>query len=185
MKSFKTITGLLIAGVIGGSSLGVVPLHTSAASITDQQSYTKSLTNDLSSNLLGSVQPQSSMMKWNLTVSSDMLGIAGKVNDLLKRTTFQNIIREITDETFTFANNRYNVMVFTTDSQYRHHFEGIKFHANLNYFGTTYDVYVFEQGTFDKYNQVEIKPWAWAYKGWVQNSNTGSNIQFYFPKMGA
>ncbi|PGB02976.1 hypothetical protein [Bacillus toyonensis] len=185
MKLFKNITSLLLAGAIGGSSLGIIPLHASAASITGEQSYTQPLTNEWSSNPSGFVQPQSMMMKWNLTVSSDMLGISEKMNDLLQRTTFQSITREMTDQTFAFAKNRYNVMVFTADSKFHHYFQGVKFYAKLNYNGTNYDVYVFENGTFNTYNQEETKPWAWAYKGWIQSNNTGSNIQFYLPKLGA
>ncbi|ANS52103.1 hypothetical protein BM86_34520 [Bacillus thuringiensis] len=184
MKSFKTITSLLLAGVIGGSSLGSLPLHANAAaSITNEQSYTQPFTNERSSHPSGFIPPQSTMMKWNLTISSDMLGISGKINDILQRTTFQNLIRELADQTFSVANNRYNVMVFTADFQYRYHFEGIKFHATISYFGKTYHMYVFEKGTFNTYNHVQTKPWAWAYKGWIQG-NTGANIQFYLPKMG-
>lgn len=184
MKLSKNITSLLVAGAIGGSSLGMIPLHASAASITGEQSYIQPLANEGSSHPSGFVQTQA-MMKWNLTVSVDTLGIAEKMNGLLQNTTFQNITREMTDQTFAFAKNRYNVMVFTADSKFQHHFQGIKFHAKLNYSGTNYDVYVFENGTFNTYNQEETKPWSWAYKGWLQSNTTGSNIQFYLPKLGA
>ncbi|WP_232292586.1 hypothetical protein [Bacillus thuringiensis] len=107
------------------------------------------------------------------------------MNSLLQNTTFQNITREMTDQTFNFAKNRYNVMVFTTDSKFQHHFQGVKFHAKLNYNRTNYNVYIFENRNFNTYNQEQLKPSAWAYKGWIQsNNNTGSNIQFYLPKLG-
>ncbi|HFK1812081.1 TPA: hypothetical protein ACGXQD_005144 [Bacillus cereus] len=185
MKVFKNITSLLVAGAIGGSSLGMIPLHASAASIKDKPSYIQPLANEWSSHSSGSGQIQETMMKWNLTVSVDTFGIAEKMNGLLQHTTFQNITREMTDQTFIFAKKRYNVMVFTSDSKFQHHFQGIKFHAKLNYYGTNYDVYAFENGTFNTYNQEEAKPWAWAYKGWLQSNTTGSNIQFYLPKLGA
>ncbi|MDA2638922.1 hypothetical protein PDQ79_31355 [Bacillus cereus] len=184
MKLFKNITSLLVTGVIGASSLGMIPLHASASSIQGEQSQTQLLTNEGSFNSSGFGQTQSTMMKWNLTVSVDTLGISKKMNALLQNTTLQNITREMTNQTFAFARNCYNVMVFTSDSKFQHHFQGVKFHAKLNYYGTNYDVYVFENGTFDKRNQMETKPWAWAYKGWLQSNNTGSNIQFYFPTLG-
>ncbi|PEQ02863.1 hypothetical protein [Bacillus toyonensis] len=185
MKLFKNITSLLVAGAIGGSSLGIIPLHANAASIQGEQSYSQPLTNEWSSNSSGFGQTQSTMMKWNLTVSVDTLGISGKMNALLQKTTFQNITREITDQTFAFAKNRYNVMIFTTDSKFYHYFQGVKFQAKLNYNGTNYDVYVFENGTFNTYNYVKTKPWAWAYKGWLQSNTTESSIQFYLPKLRA
>lgn len=58
------------------------------------------------------------MMKWNLAVSVDTLEIAGKMNGLLQHTTFQNITKEMTDQTFGFAKNSYNVMIFTSDSKF-------------------------------------------------------------------
>ncbi|MBG0969453.1 hypothetical protein [Bacillus sp. SRB3LM] len=183
MKLSKNLMSLLIASALGGSSLGIIPLHTSAASIKGAQSYTQPLSNELSSNPSGFVQPQSTMMKWNLTVSLDLLGISEKVNGLLQNTIFQNITREITNQTFAFAKNRYNVTVFTADSKFQHHFQGIKFHAKLNYNGTNYYVYVFETGTFNTYNQEETKPWAWAYKGWIRSNTTESIIQFYLPQI--
>ncbi|MED3038494.1 hypothetical protein CBR56_28500 [Bacillus thuringiensis] len=185
MKVFKNITSLLLAGAIGGSSAGMIPLYASAETTKGEQSYTQFLTNEGSSHSLGFGQTQSTIMKWNLTVSIDTLGMAEKMTGLLQHTTFQNITREMTDQTFIFAKNRYNVMVFTSDSKFQHHFQGIKFHAKLNYYGTNYDVYAFENGTFNTYNQEETKPWAWAYKGWLQSNTTGSNIQFYLPKLGA
>ncbi|MBG9617605.1 hypothetical protein [Bacillus cereus] len=185
MKLFKNITSLLVAGAIGGSSLGMIPAHASAASIKDEQSYMKPLTNEWSFHSSKFGQTQSTMMKWNLIVSVDTLGIAEKMKGLLQNATFQNITREMTNQVFTFAKNRYNVMVFTSDSKFQPHFQGIKFHSKLHYNGTNYDVYVFESGSFNMYNQEELKPWAWAYKGWTQSNNTGSNIQFYLPKLGA
>ncbi|AOM14300.1 hypothetical protein [Bacillus thuringiensis] len=185
MKLFKKITSLLVAGAIGGSSLGMIPLHASAASIKDKPSYIQPLANEWSSHSSGSGQIQETMMKWNLTVSVDTLGIAEKMNRLLQNNTFQNITREMTDQTFAFAKNRYNVMLFTSDSKFNHHFQDVKFHAKLHYNGINYDVYVFENGNFNTYNQEETKPWAWAYKGWIQSNTTGSNIQFYLPKLGA
>ncbi|PGW48555.1 hypothetical protein [Bacillus thuringiensis] len=183
MKLSKNVTNLLIAGVIGGSGLGIIPLHASAETIKGEQNYTKPLTKELSSNPSGFVQPQSEMMKWNLAVSSDLIGISEKMKGLLQNTKFQNITREITNQTFAFAKNRYNVAVFTADSKFQHHFQGVKFQAKLNYGGRNYDVYVFENGTFNTYNQEETKPWAWAYKGWIQSNTNGSIIQFYFPKL--
>ncbi|HHL0973932.1 TPA: hypothetical protein ACQUHP_005632 [Bacillus cereus] len=162
--------------------MGIIPIHASATSIKGKQSYTQLFTSESSSNPSG---PESKMMKWNLTVSLDFLVIYGKIKDSLQRNTFQNITREMTDQTFAFAKNRYNVMVFTADSKFLHYFQGIKFHAKLNYNGTNYDMYVFENGTFNTYNQEKTKPWALSYKRWGQSNHNESSIQFYFPKVGA
>ncbi|TJZ99963.1 hypothetical protein FA950_29215 [Bacillus thuringiensis] len=186
MKSFKRTMSFLLAGTIVGSSLGMFSLNASAASITNGQEYTKPVTVNASSlNQLETESLQSTMMKWNMTVSSDMLGITKKLSNVLQNTTFKNVTREITDQTFSLTNSRYNVMMITTDSNFHYQFQDIKFHASLNYYGMNYDVYVFESGIFDKYNHVETQPWAWAYKGWIKNENSGSNIHFYLPKMGA
>lgn len=184
MKRSKKVTSFLLAGIIGGCSLGGLPLQASAAPIANEKTYfTPPVEHHVNSIQLETTQHQSTMMKWNLTVSSDTLGITQKMIQLLQKTTFQNVTRELTDQTFSLANNRYNVMVFTADSRFHYQFQGIKFHANVSYLGTSYDIYVFEKGAFDTSHYVETKPWAWAYKGWIKSNSMNANIQFYLPNM--
>ena len=184
MKPSKKVTSFLLAGIIGGSSLGILPLQASAAPIAKEQThFIPPVEHHVNSNQLEIAQHHPTMMKWNLTVSSDTLGITQKMIHLLQKATFQNVTRELTDQTFSLANNQYNVMVFTANTRFHYQFQGIKFHANVSYLGTSYDIYVFEKGTFDTSNYVETKPWAWAYKGWIKSGGMHDSIQFYLPKV--
>ncbi|ANS52227.1 hypothetical protein BM86_34340 [Bacillus thuringiensis] len=182
MEKFKAIKILLVVSMIGGGCLGLVPLYTSAdfliaeAQQAEHVPISKDSLSELEVNML---HPH--MIKWNMTVIKDKIGIANNVNDVLQNTVFQNITRELADKTFSISNSSYNVIMFTSHSNYEYHLEGIKFHAIVNFRGNQYELYVFERGSFYKNSPIINKPWAWAYKGWVLNPNSVSYLQFYLP----
>lgn len=178
---FKKIKMVMLASIIGGSSLGIIPLQIHADQKIKEFENTKPVSSygDTIQNIN---KPTSTITKWNMKVHTDTLGIAPKVNEILQNTVFQNITRELTDSTFSLINNRYNVIMFTAHSNYEYHFQGTKFQATVNFRGNQYDLYVFENGKFYKDNPTSDKPWSWSYRGWTINSNTPTPfIQFYLP----
>ncbi|HDX9707078.1 TPA: hypothetical protein ROY17_004801 [Bacillus thuringiensis] len=179
----KIVKNIMLASIIGGSSLGIIPLQTNAAQETEGIKQLPQATSYSDhAEQLGMNKQAPTTMKWNMTVISDSLGITQKMNYVLQNTVFQNITRELTDATFSIANNGYNVVMFTSHSNYEYHFQGIKFQATINFEGNQYDLYIFENGKFRKDNPRSDKPWAWAYKGWAINpSATTPYIQFYLP----
>lgn len=174
---------IILAGVIFGSDLGIIPLQTHATQGTNGSEHIQQVTSYGDNTPgLGIDKQTSTITKWKMTVFTDTLGIAPKVNDVLQNTVFQNITRELTNSTFSIANNRYNVIMFTSHSNYEYQFLGEKFHATVNFRGNQYDLYVFESGKFYKDNPNPEKTWAWGYKGWAINSSTSTPfIQFYLP----
>ncbi|MBJ8025704.1 hypothetical protein [Bacillus cereus] len=177
MKIFKNI---MLVGLMGGISLGILPLQTHAAQQTSKDIQQVSVNSSESHNL--SMYPSElTVNKSGMTVFTDTLQIKNKVNAVLQNTVFQNITRELTDSTFNIANTYYNVMMFTAHSNYQHSLHGKKFYARINFRGNEYDLYVFEKGELDKTPLLTNKPWAWAYKGWATESTITSSIQFRLP----
>ncbi|MGH1286437.1 hypothetical protein [Bacillus toyonensis] len=186
MIIFKSIKNFMLVSLIGGSSLGILPLQTHAAQETTKseqiQKHIQQVSmNNNDSHKLGIDNPESLVNKWEMNVFMDTLQIKKQVNAVLQNTVFQNITRELTDSTFAIANNRYNVMMFTAHSNYQHSLQGRKFYARINFRGNEYDLYVFEKGEFYKDALIVNKPWSWAYKGWAIESDTTSSIQFRLP----
>ncbi|MED2766038.1 hypothetical protein P4283_29385 [Bacillus thuringiensis] len=183
MVKCKIIKNIMLASIIGGSSFGIIPLQANAAQETKGIEHIQQAAQYSDhTKKLGMDEQASNTTKWNMTVGSDLLGIAPQVNNVLQNTVFQNITRELTDATFSIANNRYNVVMFTSHSNYEYHFQGIKFHATVNFKGNQYNLYVFENGKFYKDTPISDKPWAWSYKGWTLSSSTTTPyIQFYLP----
>lgn len=176
----------MLVGLILGSTLGIHSLQTHAAQETTNSEQTSKKVQQVSMNSsnsykLGINDSESIVTKWKMTVFMDTLQIKEQVNTVLQNTVFQNITRELTDSTFAIANQRYNVMMFTAGSNYRHSLQGEKFYARINFRGNEYDLYVFEKGEFYKDTLIKNKPWAWAYKGWATKSDTTSVIQFHLP----
>ncbi|MBW3496706.1 hypothetical protein [Bacillus sp. FDAARGOS_1420] len=186
MAIFKNIQNIMLVSLIGGSSLGILPLQTHAAQETTKSERIQKDMQLVSFNggdspQLGINNPESPVNKWELTVFTDTLQIKKQVNAVLQNTVFQNITRELTDSTFDIVSNRYNVMMFTAHSNYQHSLQGKKFYARLNFRGNEYDLYVFEKGEFYKDALIVNKPWSWAYRGWATESDTTSSIQFRLP----
>ncbi|MCQ6337985.1 MULTISPECIES: hypothetical protein [Bacillus cereus group] len=183
MVKFKKVKKLVLASVIGGGSLSIIPLQSQAAqvpigggNIHQISSYGKNI-QKVNVNTLAPTTT-----KWKMDVYTDTLGITSKVNEVLQNTVFQNITRELTDSTFSIANNRYNVIMFTSQSNYEYHFQGTKFQAKVNFRGNQYDLYVFENGKFYKDTPNSDTPWSWGYRGWTINQSTPTSyIHFYLP----
>lgn len=173
----------MLASLIGGGSLGIIPLQSQAAQEPiggENIHQISSYGNTYGQMSIDKLAPTTT--KWKMDVYTDALGITSKVNDVLQNTVFQNITRELTDSTFSIVNNRYNVIMFTSQSNYEYHFQGTKFQAKVNFRGNQYDLYVFENGKFYKENPNSDKPWSWGYRGWTINQNIPTSyIQFYLP----
>ncbi|MEH7151266.1 hypothetical protein CN404_00975 [Bacillus thuringiensis] len=176
----KKIKNIMLVGLIGGISLGSLPLQTHAAQQPSKDIQQVSV-NSSESHHLGMHPSELTVNKWEMTVFMDTLQIKNQVNTVLQNTVFQNITKELTDSTFNITNNSYNVMMFTAHSNYQHSLQGKKFYARINFRGNEYDLYVFEKGEFYKTPLLTNKPWAWAYKGWATESTTTSSIQFRLP----
>ncbi|MGH1287828.1 hypothetical protein [Bacillus toyonensis] len=183
MVKFKKAKKLMLASIIGGGILGIIPLQSQAAQVPiggENIHQIPSYGNNAQKINMDTLAPTTT--KWKMNVDTDTLGITSKVNDVLQNTVFQNITRELTDSTFSIANNRYNVIMFTSQFNDKSHFQGTKFHAKVNFRGSQYDLYVFENGKFYIDNPNSDKPWSWGYRGWtIDQSIPTSYIHFYLP----
>lgn len=109
----------------------------------------------------------------NIEVAIDELGIAQKIVKALKNTNISGFSRNFTDEIFSITGERYNVIIFTSDSGYKYKFNGIKFSGSANINGVSYSIWIFENGRFEKNNNNG----NYAYRGWFRTNE--QYIAFY------
>ncbi|MCR6850469.1 hypothetical protein [Bacillus sp. IBL03825] len=72
-----------------------------------------------------------------------------------------------------FAGNRYNVIIFTSNSDYKYNFNGIKFNGSTIFNSPQYSIWMFEHDRFENNNNKG----SWSYRGWFRTNN--QYIVFY------
>jgi len=109
-------------------------------------------------------------MAIDIGVSIDVLGIAQAIaNSVNYHKDRPGFVKNLMESTFYDAGQRYNVMVFNLNQEYKNRLRGVVFYGSTNYHGITFGIWAFQSGEFTNHGD---GGWInWAFRGWFNRND--------------